>query len=59
MRTKMNAHQLRSAITRGRHDQTSPLTPGDDVLILELYTSHADQGMNRVTTWLLQHPPRQ
>ena len=59
LRTKMNAFQLRSAITRGRHEQTSPLTPGDDVLILELGTNHADQGLNRVTTWLLQHPSRQ
>lgn len=58
LRTKMNAYQLRSAITRGRHEQTSPLTPGDDVLILELGTNHADQGMSRVTTWLLQHPSR-
>lgn len=37
----------------------SQFTAGDDVLIMELGTSHADQGMSRVTTWLLQHPPRQ
>lgn len=59
LRTKMNAYQLRSAITRGRHDQTTPLTPGDELLILELGTNHADRGMNSVTTWLLQHPTRQ